>query len=577
MKQDVLEALKELAELTILDEGDPNGFRVRAYESAARGIEAHPGDPAALDLGGLQKIDGIGKSTAQKIRELVETGRIAKLDELRAKHPASIVALLRIPGLGPKGINKLRAELGVTSIEDLRRAVSEHRLRDLKGFGAKTEEKLASALERIAQEGTEKRTPISVALPLAERIVERIRAVPGVSHASYAGSLRRFCETIGDVDVIVAATDPAAVFDTVVAMPFVDRVLGRGDTKTSVVTRRGMQIDVRVVAAAQLGAAMLYFTGSKAHNVKLRQRALDRGWTLNEYALADGKTGAVIASETEEAIYRALDLPFIDPVLREDQGELDLATAGALPPPIGTILGDFHVHTEVSGDGRSPLDAMIAAAKARGHRILAITEHAEGTVSGVRREALLDQRAKLQALQSQLGDELLLLHGVELNIGPAGELDYDPEFRALFDWCLASVHDHFDLPRAEQTARVIAAMRDPCVRMIGHLSARMIGGRPGIDLDLDAVFAAADETGTALEINGGLPRLDLSVEALRRARGRSFPLVLTSDAHHESELDRIDHAAKNARRAGVDPQRIANTWPLEKLTGWARGTKVRPA
>ncbi len=352
-------------------------------------------------------------------------------------------------------------------------------------------------------------------------------------------------------------------------MRVVDRVLVRGDAKTSVVTHRGTQVDLRVVQAHQLGAARLYFTGSKGHNIKLRQRALSRGWTLNEYALSEVDGGKVVASETEEQIYAALGLPWIPPVLREDAGEIEAAEKGSLPRAVGEIIGDFHVHTSLSGDGESPLEEVVMGAKARGHRVLAITDHAEGTVSGVGREALLEQRAKLRALQVELGDSLLLLHGVELNIGPNGELDYDLEFRRGFDWCLASVHDHFELDRAAQTARIVTAMKDPAVRMIGHLSARMIGGRPPIELDLDAIFAAARATGTALEINGALPRLDMSVEALRRAREQDVTFVLTSDAHEVGELDRVRFAALNAERAWIDPERIANAWTPERLRAWA--------
>ena len=570
-KQDVLDMLRELAELTLLDEGDPQSFRVRAYESAAQAIAAQATDLGKLTVKELQRIDGIGKSTADKIRELLETGKVAKLEGLRDKHPPSVVALLRIQGLGPKALNRLRAELGVASIDDLRRVLAERRLRLLKGFGPKSEEKLARALARLEEQGALERTPISVALPLATRTVARLLEVPGVSHASFCGSLRRFSETIGDVDIVVAASDPEPVMEALVSMSAVDHVLARGAAKTSVVTRRGTQLDLRVVAPHQLGAALLYFTGSKGHNIKLRQRALLRGWTLNEYALSDLATGAVVASETEEAIYRALGLPFIPPVLREDAGEIEAAEAGTLPRPMGGVIGDFHVHTSVSGDGRSPLEEVVAGARARGHRVLAITDHAEGTLSGVGREALLEQRARLRALQAEIGDALTLLHGVELNIGPAGELDYDPEFRRSFDWCLASVHDHFELDRGAQTRRIVTAMQDPSVRMIGHPSARMIGGRPPIDYDLDAIFAAAEATGTALEVNGGLPRLDLSVESLRRARGReALTFVLTSDAHHTTELARVGFAALNAERAWLDPERVANTWPPERLVSWAR-------
>jgi DNA polymerase (family 10) len=465
----------------------------------------------------------------------------------------------------------------VQSIDDLRKVLTDRKLRELKGFGEKSEEKLAQALARLDAQGAQGRTPISVALPLAARIVARLLEVPGVTHASYCGSLRRFAETVGDIDIVVAASRAEPVMDAVVAMSVVERVIVRGDAKTSVVTRRGTQVDVRVVAQSQLGAAQVYFTGSKGHNIKLRQRALARGLTLNEYALSEVEGGRVVASETEQDIYRALEIPWIPPVLREDAGEIEAAESGGLPCPIGDVAGDFHLHSSLSGDGRSTLEEMVAAAKARGHRVLAITDHAEGTVSGVGREALLAQREKMRALQAALGDSMRLLHGVELNIGPGGELDYDPEFRRGFDWCLASVHDHFDLDRPAQTRRILRAMQDPCVRMIGHLSARMIGARPPIDLDLDAIFAAAEETGTALEVNGALPRLDLSVEALRRAREkRGVTFVLTSDAHEAAELDRVRFAALNAERAWIPPDRVANAWSADRLLAWALAKKTAP-
>jgi DNA polymerase (family 10) len=568
-KQDVLDMLRELAELTMLDEGDPQSFRVRAYESAAQAIAAQATDLGKLTVKELQKIQGIGKSTASKIRELIETGKVDKLEALRAKHPRSVVALLRIPGLGPKALAKLRAELGVQSLEDLRQALAQHKIRALKNFGQKSEDKLAQALARLDTQGSLDRTPISVALPLATRVVERMLEVPGVTHASYCGSLRRFAETIGDIDIVVAARDPAPAIEALVSMSFVEQVVVRGEGKASVLSRRGTQIDLRVVAAHELGAARLYFTGSKGHNIKLRQRALSRGWTLNEYALSELETERVIASESEEQIYAALGLPWIPPVLREDAGEIDAAEARSLPRSIGPVLGDFHVHTTLSGDGRSSLLDVVAAAKARGYRVLAITDHAERTLSGVGREALLEQRAQIRALQAELGDSLRLLHGVELNIGENGELDYDADFRSSFDWCLASVHDHFDLDRERQTRRVVTAMQDPAVRMIGHLSARMIGARPAIDLDLDAIFSAAEATDTALEVNGALPRLDMSAEALRRARGRNVTLVLTSDAHHARELERVRYAALNAERAWIDPDLVANAWPAERLLQWA--------
>jgi DNA polymerase (family 10) len=281
----------------------------------------------------------------------------------------------------------------VKSLDDLRAALDAKKVRELKGMGEKAEEKLAQSLARLEQQGAIDRTPISVALPLAERIIARLREVSGVTHASYCGSLRRFCETVGDVDVVVAATSPGPVMDALVSMNVVDRVLVRGDSKTSVVTRRGTQVDVRVVAQEALGAARLYFTGSKGHNIKLRQRALARGWTLNEYALSEIEGGRIIARSTEEQIYQALGLRFIPAVLREDCGEIEAAEQGALPAEIVGVFGDFHVHTTVSGDGRSSLEQVVSTAIARGYRVLAITDHAEGTLSGAGRAPLLEQRA----------------------------------------------------------------------------------------------------------------------------------------------------------------------------------------
>jgi DNA polymerase (family 10) len=568
-KQEVLEMLRELAQLTLLDEENPQSFRVRAYESAEHAIAALTLDLASLSVKELQQIEGIGKSTAEKIRELFDTGRVERLEALRQQHPASVVALLRIQGLGPKMLGRLRKELGVQSLDDLRRVLAEQRLRGLKGFGEKSEEKLRQSLSRLAAQGALERTPIALALPLAERILAELRCVPGVTHAVIAGSLRRFSETIGDIDIIVTAAAAEPVMQKLTGLSLVVHVLAHGEGKTSVVTRQGIQVDLRVVAEHQLGAALLYFTGSKGHNIKLRQRALARGLTLNEYSLSELEGGRVVASETEVSIYAALGLGFIPPPLREDAGEVEASESGRLPLPLPALNGDFHVHTSVSLDAQSPLQDMVAAARARGYRALAITEHAEGTRAGVSRAALLAQAEQIRAQQAALGDQLLLLlHGVELNIGPAGELDYDAEFRRAFAFCLASVHSHFELDRTAQTERIVRVMQDPSVRMIGHLTARQIGSRPGIALDLEAILSAAESTGTALEVNGALERLDLSVEALRLARHRRVPLVLTSDAHHEGELGRIQYAALQAERAGVDPAQIVNTWPAPRLYDW---------
>ena len=572
-RAEIVDLLREMAELTTLDEGSPQAFRVRAYENALRAVEAASGDVAAMTERQLVALDGIGKGTAKKIREYLDSGKIAKLEALRAAYPPGVVAMSQIPGIGPKAVAKLRQELGVESIEQLRVALADKKLRELSGFGAKTEEKLERALERLGLDGKQRRTPIAKAMPLARRLVAELETMPEVDSARYCGSLRRFRETIGDLDIVVASRQAAPIMERFATMPLVDEVVVRGDTKTSITTRKGLQIDLRVVAPEQLGAASLYFTGSKAHNIKLRQRAMDRGWLLNEYALERADDGTVVARESERSIYEQLGLPWIPEVLREDNGEIELAEAGKLPMGVtlDDLNGDMHVHTDLSGDGRSDLEAIVEAARSRGYTFVAITEHAENLpMQGVGRDALLSQRQRLAALQSKLGDSITLLHGVELNIDADGELDFDLDFRLQFDWCLASVHTHFDLSQEQQTRRIVKAMRDPSVNMIGHLSARSIGKRPPIELDVEAVLDAAEQTGTALEINSALSRLDVSTDVMRRARQRDVVFVMSSDAHKIGDLDRMQWGVLHAQRGWLDAHRVANTWDRPRFLAWTK-------
>jgi DNA polymerase (family X) len=571
-KDEIVALLRELAELTLLEEENPQSFRVRAYENAVHGLEGRGDEIATMSRAQLMKISGVGKSTADKIREYFDTGTIAKLDALRAKYPHEYVQLSKIPGLGPKSLARLRKELGIASVDDLRAAIATRRIRELSGFGEKSEEKLRHAIERLGMTGKERRTPIADVMPVARRLVAALEDMPEVVEVRYCGSLRRFRETIGDIDIVVAATSAAPVMERFASMPVVEQVLGRGDKKTSVVTRTGLQIDLRVVAPEQFGAATLYFTGSKAHNIKLRQRAMDRGWILNEYALSSSDTGEVVASRTEEEIYAALGLPWIPEPMREDTGEIELAMANDLPARITPegLHGDLHVHTSLSGDGRSPVEDIVARAHERGYTYLAITDHGEDlAINGVSRRELLRQRDTLARLQDRYPD-LRLLHGCELNIGPDGGLDYDHDFRMQFDWCVAAVHSHFDLDQARQTERIIKAMENPAVNVIGHLTGRYIGQRPGIELDIDAVLEAAAETGTAIEINSALKRLDASAEVLRRARDLGVILVISTDAHHVSELERMQWGALQATRGWVDRSKVANTWSLERFLTWAR-------
>jgi len=570
-RSDSLVALfREMARLTVLDEGSPNAFRARAYENALEAIASHRGDLSALSEKELLAIDGIGASTAKKIREFFQTGTITKLEGLRKKYPPDFVELGKIPGLGPKTLLRLRSELGVENLEGLRAALEGKKVRELRGLGEKVEEKLLQAIARQETSGKDQRRPIAEAMPIARELVAALEALPAVERAQYCGSLRRLRETVADVDIVVASTEPAAVREAFLKMPTVRETIGSGDTKTSVLTTTGLQVDLRIVEPPQFGAACQYFTGSKTHNIKLRQRALARGWLLNEYGLSDAKTGEVIARESEEAIYRALGLPLIPPPMREDHGEIEQAERGALPAAIREtdVRGDLHVHTDLSGDGKSTLEEIVASAAERGYEYLAITDHAENlAMSGASREELAAQKPRLEALRARY-PRLTLLHGSELNIDRDGGVDYDPAFRRTLDWCVAGVHSHFDLDRAQQTRRILTVMEDPTVHAIAHLTGRRIGTRAGIDLDIDAVLQKAAETGTAIEINAALPRLDASSEVLFRARGLDVTFVISTDTHHTRELARMEWGVLQATRGWVDPARIANLRPRDAFLGW---------
>lgn len=573
----MIRLFSELVELTKLDEGSAQSFRVRAYEKAVTALTELDRDVAGMSEKELSALPGIGASSAKKIREAVETGTMDKLDRLRSEYPASLLELTRIPGVGPKTALLLRDELGVIDVDGLREALEGQRVRELPGMGAKSEEKIAQSITRLGMHGKDRRTPIAEALPIAIEITAALEAVPGVKRVEYCGSLRRFRETIGDIDILVASTDPGAVSDAFVSLSIADEVVAQGDTKSVILTSGGLQVDLRVVAPSSFGAAVMYFTGSKQHNIEMRQRAIERGWTLNEYGLSDADTGDVVASRTEKAIYEAMDLPFIPPELREGIGEIADAGTGALPRLVAErdLKGDLHVHTDWSGDGRAPLDAMLAGAVERNLQYIAITDHAEGlAINGLSRERVLEQRAVIERARAD-HPGLEILHGSELNIAPDGSLDWDDEFLAGFDWGVASVHSHFDLDAGTQTARIITAMEHPAVNAIGHLSGRMIGRRPGIEFDVDAVLEAAERTRCAIEVNGHLDRLDAADDVLRRARGRDVLFVLDTDAHAVSEYRNARWAVHQARRGWVDKRSIANTWPAKRFLQWVEEKRSR--
>ncbi|MDH3500413.1 MAG: DNA polymerase/3'-5' exonuclease PolX [Acidimicrobiia bacterium] len=568
--RDVMAMLAELAKLTQLQEENPQSFKVRAYENAVHGLEGETRDISSLSVTELTKIKGVGKSTAAKIRELIDRGSVAKLEALRTEYPPSFVELTKIPGLGPKTLKRIRSELGVENLDDLKVAIANEALRDLPGLGATSEEKIGKAIERLGLHGKDRRTPIAEAMPVAERLVAEIRELDGVTNAEFGGSLRRHAETIGDIDITVAATAAEPVMRFVAAHSAANEVIAAGTTKTSILTRQGLQVDVRVVAPEEFGAATLYFTGSKAHNIALRQRAIDRGWLLNEYGLFDAETDDLVVRETEAEIYAALDMDVVAPPLREATGEVEAAAERSLPKlvALADIKGDLHYHTDRSGDGRSSLPEMVDAAAAHGYDYLAITDHGEDlAINGSSREEMLAHRAAIDAIQADYPD-MRLLFGCELNISPAGDLDYDAAFRSAFEFTVASVHSHFDMSSEDQTVRILTAMADPSVNAIGHLTGRYIGRRPGIELDVDAVLEGLATTGVALEINGALDRLDAAADVLRRAVAKGVYMSISTDSHHTSELKRMEYGVLQSQRGWVPGDLVVNTWPCDRFMEW---------
>ena len=487
--EEIAGLLREYAELTQITGGDV--FRVRNYEKAARSVRGWGEDVGQLDAKAVRAIPGVGASIAAKIAEYRETGSIGALDELRARIPPGVLELTRVPGLGPKRALQLNRDLGVESVDDLSAAIKAGRLDGLAGFGAKSEERLASGIE-VYRQGRE-RVLLDVASHTATTMVAALSAVPGCQRCAYAGSLRRMRETIGDVDILAAADDSAPLMAAFIAQPGVAGVIVSGETKTSIRTAAGLQVDLRVVQLDAWGAALQYFTGSTAHNVAVRQIAVRNKLRLSEYGLFETETGQVIVSRSEEEVYARLGLAWIPPAMREDHGEIEAAARGEIPVLVreNDLRGDLHTHTDLT-DGVASLADMVAAASRRGYEYYAVTDHAPNLfMQRMTDEKMLAQRERVRALDT----EMELLHGTELNIAPDGSVDWDEDFLAGFDLCVASVHSHFDQPRAEMTRRFIAACENPRVNVIGHPTARRIGRRPPVDVDFGELFRACAAPG----------------------------------------------------------------------------------
>ncbi|GAA0688746.1 DNA polymerase/3'-5' exonuclease PolX [Kitasatospora atroaurantiaca] len=562
-RNDEVEALlQEYADLILLTGGD--AYRARSYEKAARAVGGHPGDVAHLDVKGLQEIPGVGKSIAAKIAEYLATGHLPAVDQLREKVPAGVREIMAIPGVGPKKAAVLHRDLGISSVAELLDAARADRLSEVPGFGERSAENILHGIEVLGQSGG--RVLLNTATELAEEIVAELSRVPGCERCAYAGSLRRMRETIGDIDVLAAAEDSAPLMEALTALPYAADVIGHGTTKTSIRTTKGMQVDLRVVPADAWGAAMVYFTGSKAHNIRLRTRAVKAGLKLSEYGLFEVESGRKVVSASEEEVYAALGLPWIPPTLREDRGEIDAALRGELPEVVTErdVRGDLHTHTDLT-DGLAPLEEMLATAAERGYAYYAVTDHAPNLyMQRMTDEKMLAQRQQVRELDRRFKG-MRVLHGTELNIDPDGGVDWPPEFLAGFDLCVASVHSHFRAGRDAQTRRLVRACENPYVHIIGHPTTRLLGRRPGLDVDLDEVFAACARTGTVLEINASPERLDLNDEQILAARRHGVRFAVDSDAHSPLHLANLRYGIGTAQRGWLTKDDVINTWTWTRL------------
>jgi DNA polymerase (family 10) len=565
---DIAAAFEQIADLLELQDANP--FRVRAYRNAARIVGEFKTDLAALAAAGqpLPKLPGIGPDLDAKIHEIAASGHLALLDRLRKEVPAGVVDLLKLPGLGPKRARALYDELHVHSLAQLLRAARDGRIRDLPGFGEKTEQRIAAAIE--AQLGTTKRFKLAAAVQHAEALIAHLSKGPGVDQVIAAGSLRRARETVGDLDLLVTAPDGAAVAHHFTRYPEVAEVRESGDTRASVVLKSGLQVDLRVVPKESYGAALMYFTGSKAHNIRMRNLALERELKLNEYGLFRGKRA--IAGATEQDVYAALGLPWIPPELREDRGEIEAARKGTLPHLIerSALRGDLHMHSKWT-DGTATIEAMADAARAHGLQYIAISDHSRRlTVAhGLDPVRLSKQCGEIEAINAKL-DGITVLTGIEVDVLDDGSLDLPDSALAPLDVVIAAVHSKFNLSRAAQTKRILAALDNPHVRILAHPLGRLIDQREPYDVDMPAIVRKCKARNVALELNAHPERLDLIDIHCRMAKDEGALVVINSDAHSVHEFDNLVYGVGQARRGWLETDDVLNTRPLADVRQWLR-------
>jgi DNA polymerase (family 10) len=561
--QQIATIFNEMAEL--LELKGENVFRIRAYRRAAQNIDGLARDVGELPEEELRGVPGIGQDLASKIIEFRETGKVAAHEKLKQDIPAGVLDLLRVPGLGPKKAKLFYDKLKIKSVEDLEAAITEGRLAGLPGIQKKTEENILSGIASLKKRSA--RTPLGRALPLAEDIVGRLKKAATVGRIEVAGSIRRRRETVKDIDILVTSTRPREVMEIFVNLPPVARVLAHGETRSSVVTGDGIQVDLRVVDEDAFGAALQYFTGSKEHNIRLREMAVKAGLKINEYGVFKGAAEKRTGGQKEEDVYRALGLPWIPPELREDRGEMDAARSNRLPDLItlDDIKGDLHVHTKWS-DGSHDLDTIVQAARKRGYEYVGITDHTKGlgVAHGLDEKRLVAEMALIDEANRKLSG-FRVLKGSEVDIRSDGKLDLPDGVLAGLDIVIASVHSGFKQSREQLTRRLLAAVQSPCVSVIAHPTGRLIGERDAYDVDMEAVLREAARYGVAMEINAYPLRLDLNDTHARRAKELGVPLVISTDTHVTTQFDFMAHGISVARRGWIEKKDVLNTLGYDQL------------
>ncbi len=562
---DVAKVFQDIADL--LELRGENAFKIRAYQKAARAIDYYPRELEAMIEEGedLQSIPAVGEAIAKKAAELITTGKLGYYENLKAEFPQGITNLLDIPGIGPKTANRLSSELGISSVDELEQAINDGRVAKLFRLGEKTAENILHQIQALRRK--DQRIPIGEALPIVEEIIAALRPIPGVKNLTAAGSLRRFQETVGDIDLMGTANEPKEVIHAFVALPLVRQVLAQGSTKASVIVSGGLQVDLRMVEHHSFGSLLQYFTGSKQHNISLREKWHKRGLKLSEYGITVVATDKLEKFATEEEFYHRLGMQYIPPEIREAQGEIEKAEQGSIPSlvELSDIKGDLHTHTEWS-DGHDSIEELALAARDMGRQYIAITEHSagRGIAHGLSIERLREQVGEIKALNRRLSG-IRVLTGTEVDIRADGSLDLPYEILAELDIVTAAVHGAMNQSEGKMTGRFIKAIENPDVDMIAHPTCRLIGEREPVALDLEAVFRAAAKHNKVLEINAMPERLDLKDVHAFRARELGAKLAIGTDAHNVAHLGLMRFGIGVARRAWCEPQHIVNTLPLEEL------------